>query len=86
MDQNQIIDLLREGIWVALKIGGPMLIASMAVGVLVAIFQAATQIHEQTLSFIPKLLLIIAFLLLGGTWMLDTMQDFTRMIFTQMIA
>lgn len=86
MDQNQIIDILREGIWVALKIGGPMLIASMAVGVLVAIFQAATQIHEQTLSFIPKLLLIIAFLLLGGSWMLSTVQDFTRMIFTQMIA
>ena len=86
MDQNQIIDILREWIWVALKIGGPMLIASMAVGVLVAIFQAATQIHEQTLSFIPKLLLIIAFLLLAGSWMLNTMQDFTRMIFTQMIA
>lgn len=86
MDQNQIIDILREGIWVAIKIGGPMLIASMAVGVLVAIFQAATQIHEQTLSFIPKLLLIIVFLLFAGTWMLDTMQDFTRMIFTQMIA
>ena len=86
MDQNQIIDILREGIWVALKIGGPMLLASMAVGVLVAIFQAATQIHEQTLSFIPKLLLIIAFLLLAGSWMLNTMQDFTRMIFTQMIA
>lgn len=86
MDQNQIIDILREGIWVALKIGAPMLIASMAVGVLVAIFQAATQIHEQTLSFIPKLLLIIAFLLLAGSWMLNTMQDFTRMIFTQMIA
>ena len=86
MDQNQIIDILREGIWVALKIGGPMLIASMAVGVLVAIFQAATQIHEQTLSFIPKLLLIIAFLLLAGSWMLSTVQDFTRMIFTQMIA
>ncbi len=86
MNQNQIIDILREGIWVALKIGAPMLIASMAVGVLVAIFQAATQIHEQTLSFIPKLLLIIAFLLLAGSWMLNTMQDFTRMIFTQMIA
>ena len=86
MNQNQIIDILREGIWVALKIGGPMLIASMAVGVLVAIFQAATQIHEQTLSFIPKLLLIIAFLLLAGSWMLNTMQDFTRMIFSQMIA
>ena len=86
MDQSQIIDILREGMWVALKIGGPMLIASMAVGVLVAIFQAATQIHEQTLSFIPKLLLIVVFLLFAGTWMLGTMQDFTRMIFTQMIA
>ena len=86
MDQNQIMDILREGIWVALKISGPMLIASMAVGVLVAIFQAATQIHEQTLSFIPKLLLIIAFLLLASSWMLSTVQDFTRMIFTQMIA
>ena len=86
MDQSQIIDILREGMWVALKIGGPMLIASMAVGVLVAIFQAATQIHEQTLSFIPKLLLIVVFLLFAGTWMLETMQDFTRMIFTQMIA
>ena len=86
MDQNQIIDILREGIWVALKISGPMLVLSMAVGVLVAIFQAATQIHEQTLAFISKLLLIVAFFLLAGSWMLSSMQDFTRMIFTQMIS
>ena len=86
MDQNQIIDILREGIWVALKISGPMLVLSMAVGVLVAIFQAATQIHEQTLAFIPKLLLIVAFFLLAGSWMLSSMQDFTRMIVTQMIS
>lgn len=86
MDQNHIIDILREGIWVALKISGPMLVLSMAVGVLVAIFQAATQIHEQTLSFIPKLLLIVAFFLLAGSWMLSSMQDFTRMIFTQMLG
>ncbi|WP_122789968.1 flagellar biosynthesis protein FliQ [Intestinibacillus sp. Marseille-P6563] len=86
MDQNQIIDLLRQGIWVALKLGGPMLIASMAVGILIAIFQAATQIHEQTLTFVPKLLLVIAFMLIGGNWMLTTMQEFTRMIFTQMLG
>ncbi|MDR3766850.1 MAG: flagellar biosynthesis protein FliQ [Butyricicoccus sp.] len=86
MDQNEIIDLLRQGIWVALKLGGPMLIASMAVGILIAIFQAATQIHEQTLTFVPKLLLIIAFMLVGGNWMLTTMQEFTRMIFTQMLG
>ncbi len=86
MDQNQIIDTMRQGIWVALQIGGPMLIGSMAIGVLVAIFQAATQIHEQTLSFVPKLLLIIAFLLIGGGWMLGVVQEFTRMIFTQMLG
>lgn len=86
MDQNQMIDIMRQGIWVAIQIGGPMLIVSMAVGVLVAIFQAATQIHEQTLSFIPKLVLIILFLLIGGGWMLTTLQDFTEMIFTQMLG
>ena len=66
MDQNQVMDILRQGMWVAVKIGGPMLIASMAVGILVAIFQAATQIHEQTLSFVPKLLLIAVFCMVGG--------------------
>lgn len=81
-----MIDIMRQGIWVAIQIGGPMLIVSMAVGVLVAIFQAATQIHEQTLSFIPKLVLIILFLLIGGGWMLTTLQDFTEMIFTQMLG
>lgn len=81
-----MLDIMREGIWVAIKLGGPMLVASMAIGVIVAIFQAATQIHEQSLSFIPKLILIVVFLLVGGNWMLNTMQEFTRMIFLQMIG
>ena len=71
---------------VALRIGGPMLIGGMAIGVMVAIFQAATQIHEQTLAFVPKLMLVIAFCLLGGQWMLQTLQEFTRMLFTQMLV
>lgn len=86
MDQNQIIDILRQGLMVALRIGGPMLIGGMAIGVMVAIFQAATQIHEQTLAFVPKLMLVIAFCLLGGQWMLQTLQEFTRMLFTQMLV
>lgn len=81
-----MLDIMRESIWVAIKIGGPMLVGSMAIGVIVAIFQAATQIHEQSVSFIPKLILIIAFLLVGGNWMLNTMQEFTRMIFLQIIG
>lgn len=81
-----MLDVMREVIWIAIKIGGPMLIASMAVGVVVAIFQAATQIHEQSFSFIPKLILIISFLLIGGNWMLNTTKEFTRMIFRYMVG
>ena len=81
-----MLDIMREAIWVAIKLGGPMLVASMAIGVIVAIFQAATQIHEQSVSFIPKLILIIVFLLVGGNWMLNTMQEFTKMIFLQIIG
>lgn len=81
LDQYQMIDLMREGIWIAVKIGGPILLASMVVGLIVAVFQAATQIHEQSISFIPKLILIIVFLLAGGNWTLNLMKEFTRMIF-----
>ncbi len=81
-----MLDIMRESIWVAIKLGGPMLVASMAIGVIIAIFQAATQIHEQSVSFIPKLILIVVFLLVGGNWMLNTMQEFTRMIFLQIIG
>ena len=81
-----MLDIMRESIWVAIKLGGPMLVASMAIGVVIAIFQAATQIHEQSVSFIPKLILIVVFLLVGGNWMLNTMQEFTRTIFLQIIG
>ena len=78
------VDILREGVVIALKLGAPMLILSMLVGLLVAIFQAVTQIHEQSLSFILKLLVVILVLLVGGGWMLETLQDFTRYLFTLM--
>lgn len=80
----ETVDILREGVVVALKLGAPMLILSMLVGILVAIFQAVTQIHEQSLSFILKLLVVILVLLVGGGWMLETLQDFTRYLFTLM--
>ncbi len=53
-------------------------------GILVAIFQAVTQIHEQSLSFILKLIVVVVVLLVGGGWMLETLQDFTRYLFTLM--
>ena len=78
------VDILHAGVVVALKLGAPMLILSMLVGILVAIFQAVTQIHEQSLSFILKLLVVILVLLVGGGWMLETLQDFARYLFTLM--
>ena len=86
MDTSLITDVLREGMWVVIQIAAPMLLLSMFVGIVLAVFQAVTQIHEQTLSFVPKLLLIAVFCMVGGGWMLNTMQDFTRMIFTQMLG
>lgn len=80
----EIVDILRQAIGVALKIGAPLLLLSMLVGILVAIFQAVTQIHEQSLSFILKLIVVILILLIGGGWMLETLQDFTRYLFTLM--
>ena len=53
----------------------------MLVGIITAIFQAVTQIHEQTLGFVLKLVIIIAVLLIGGTWMLTTLQDYTKELF-----
>lgn len=84
MDTNSITQMLREGIWVAIKLGGPMLVLSMVVGVLIAIFQAVTQIHEQTLGFILKLIVVVLVLLVGGGWMAETLLDYTRRIFELM--
>ena len=81
MSTDAISDLMRDAVVVTLKLGGPMLVLSMLVGVLVAIFQAVTQIHEQSLGFMLKLIVVIAVLLIGGGWMLETLQDYTREIF-----
>ena len=85
MDTTQAMDLLQEAVGVAIKLSAPMLVLSMVVGVVVAIFQAVTQIHEQSIGFALKLIVVIAVLLLGGGWMLDTLKDYTYQIF-QLIA
>ena len=85
MDTTQAMDLVRDAVGVAIKLASPMLLLSMVVGVVVAIFQAVTQIHEQSIGFALKLIVVIAVLLLAGGWMLDTLQDYTYGIF-QLIA
>lgn len=86
MDTGAISDLMRDAVGMAIKLGGPMLVLSMLVGVVVAIFQAVTQIHEQTIGFILKVVVIIGLLLIGGGWMLESLQDYAREIFALIAA
>jgi flagellar biosynthetic protein FliQ len=67
-------------------LAGPLLIAALAVGLLIGIFQAATQIQEMTLSFIPKLAALAIALVIGGPWMLRTIVEFTTELFMQIPA
>jgi flagellar biosynthetic protein FliQ len=78
------MDLMRQMLLVCLQLAGPLLIASIAVGLVVAIFQAATQIHEQTLTFVPKLLVIALALLLLGGWIYSNLSGFTYRVFDMM--
>ncbi|MCI8574521.1 MAG: flagellar biosynthetic protein FliQ [Oscillibacter sp.] len=84
MDAGLIADVLRDAVAIAIKLGGPMLILSMAAGVIIAIFQAVTQIHEQTIGFILKVSIIVTVLLISGGWMLSTLQDYARELFDLM--
>ena len=85
MDTTQAMDLVRDAVGVAIRLTGPMLVLSMIIGVVVAIFQAVTQIHEQSIGFALKLIVVVTVLLLGGGWMLDTLKDYTYQVF-QLIA
>ncbi len=84
MDNAQVLDILRTGIMIAVKLSAPALLLSMGVGVLIAILQAATQIHEQTITFVPKLLALVAIFLLTGSWMLEVLQQYTIELFGMM--
>ena len=84
MDTGMITDVMRDAVGVVIKLGGPMLVLSMLAGVLIAIFQAVTQIHEQTIGFILKVVIIVGVLLLAGGWMLTTLQEYTREVFDLM--
>lgn len=81
MDASNVTDIFRDGIGVAIRIAGPMLLMSMVVGVVVAILQAVTQIHEQSISFLLKVVVVILFMVLGGSWMMDLLREFTLDLF-----
>lgn len=76
MTPESIHDIVRNAIFLTMKLGGPMLIAGLIMGVIVSVAQAATQINEQTLSFIPKIVVIVGTLVLLAPWMFSTFRVF----------
>ncbi|MDE7035706.1 MAG: flagellar biosynthetic protein FliQ [Eubacteriales bacterium] len=84
MGINQVTDVFRDGIGVAIRLGAPILLLALTVGVVTAILQAVTQIHEQTIAFVLKLLVIILFLVVGGSWMMMTLQEYALGLFELM--
>jgi flagellar biosynthesis protein FliQ len=76
MDAQQVLAAGQQGLWMLLMVSAPVLLAVLAVGLVVSVFQAATQINEATLSFVPKVLAAVAVLAIAGPWMLTTLVDY----------
>ncbi|MEZ0232611.1 MAG: flagellar biosynthesis protein FliQ [Methylophilaceae bacterium] len=82
MTPEGVMTLGHQAMEVTLMVAAPMLIVVLLIGLIVSIFQAATQINEATLSFIPKLIGVFVVLVIAGPWMLTTMTDYMRLVFT----
>jgi flagellar biosynthetic protein FliQ len=81
MDTAFVVDVGRQALWITMLVSAPLLMVGLAVGLLIGVFQAATSINEQTLSFIPKLVAMAVTMALAGGWMINTMVDYTRVLF-----
>ena len=81
MNELVIMTIVKKALITGVTVGGPILIISLVVGLIISIFQATTQIQEQTLTFVPKLIAIILVLVLGGPWMLNKLVMLTNEIF-----
>ena len=78
MDATQVFNHGQEGLYMLLMVAAPVLLTILAVGLLVSIFQAATQIHEATLSVVPKVVAAVAVLAVAGPWMLNTLVEYLQ--------
>ena len=86
MDQNTLLDLAKTTLLTALLIVAPALLVGMAVGLLVSFFQTITSLQEQTLTIVPKMLAVVATLVVLMPWILGTLRDFTAALFTNLAA
>ncbi len=80
MDADVVMELGRQTLWITVLLSAPILVVSLVVGLLIAMFQAATQINEMTLSFVPKLLAVALVIAWAGPWMISLLTDFTTQL------
>lgn len=81
MSQGEVLTIMQQAIYTILKVSAPMMITALVIGLLISIFQAMTQINEQTLVFVPKILAVLLALVLFGSWMMTTLIEFTVKLF-----
>lgn len=86
MDETEMAGALRDTLWVVVKLGGPLLVAALVIGLLVSLFQAVTQINESTLVFLPKLLTLFACLALLGPFMVSTLDAYTQGLMSRLVT
>jgi flagellar biosynthetic protein FliQ len=83
--EQYLLDVARDALLTVIKMSAPVLLIGLTVGLIVSIFQATTQIQEQSLHFVPKILAMLIALLLLGSWMLTTMKEFTLRMYESML-
>ncbi|MCR5824379.1 MAG: flagellar biosynthesis protein FliQ [Lachnospiraceae bacterium] len=81
MSEQLLMDIFSQALVIVLKVAAPLLLVSLAIGLIVSLFQTLTSIQESTLTFVPKLLGVFVVLMLAGAWILKNMEEFTREIF-----
>jgi len=83
MTPEAVTTIGQQALWVTMLLAAPLLLSALAVGLLVGMFQAATQINEMTMSFIPKLIILALALIVAGPWMLGVIVDYTEQLISQ---
>jgi flagellar biosynthetic protein FliQ len=86
MTARELVGVIEQVMWTVLVVGGPIVIGSMVVGLIISIFQAATQINEATLTFVPKLLIVAAIMMVLGPSMVSSLISLTRFVFSVAVA
>lgn len=82
MNENVVIDIAKQAVFLVLKVSAPMLIASLVVGLVISILQTVTSIQEQTLTFVPKLVAVFLIIVIFGSWIINSVKDFTVELFS----